>query len=88
MNKKDLTIVILLALLIPAWMFIDRTFVAPRYATPTPLPSTEIAPASEAPIGASSTSHAISAAPVPLCYESSYKTKALAPGRTLTIKNV
>ena len=87
MNKKDLTIVILLALLIPAWMFIDRTFVAPRYATPTPLPSTEIAPASEAPIGASSTSPAISAAPVPLSIENSSKTTALAPEKTLTLKN-
>ena len=44
MNKKDFTIVILLALLIPAWMFIDRTFVAPRYAQPLPAPTPAAAP--------------------------------------------
>ncbi len=35
MNKKDLIPVILLALLIPAWMFIDRTFIAPQYPAET-----------------------------------------------------
>ena len=37
MNRKDFTIVILLALLIPVWMFIDRTFIAPKF-----LPSNNI----------------------------------------------
>ncbi len=38
MNKKDLIPVILLALLIPTWMFIDRTFIAPKYPAKTPAP--------------------------------------------------
>lgn len=37
MNKKDLIPVILLALLIPAWMYIDRLFIAPKYPTPAPI---------------------------------------------------
>jgi YidC/Oxa1 family membrane protein insertase len=36
MNKKDLIPVILLALMIPAWMFIDRTFIAPKYPAKAP----------------------------------------------------
>lgn len=37
MNKKDLIPVIILALLIPTWMFIDRTFIAPKFpAQPAP----------------------------------------------------
>jgi YidC/Oxa1 family membrane protein insertase len=31
MNKKDLVPVIILALLIPLWMLIDRTFIAPKF---------------------------------------------------------
>jgi len=38
MNKKDLIPVILLALLIPTWMFIDKTFIAPKYPAKTPAP--------------------------------------------------
>ena len=37
MNKKDVLPVIFLALLIPAWMFIDRTFIAPKYPAQTPI---------------------------------------------------
>ena len=36
MNKKDLIPIILLVLLIPAWMFIDKTFIAPRFPAKTP----------------------------------------------------
>ncbi len=36
MNKKDLIPVILLALMIPAWILIDRTFIAPKYPAKTP----------------------------------------------------
>ena len=50
MNKKDFTIVILLALLIPAWMFIDQTYIAPRYATPIPPPSIETTSTDETPL--------------------------------------
>lgn len=38
MNKKDLIPVILLALLIPVWMLIDRTFIAPKFPAKTPVP--------------------------------------------------
>ncbi|MEE9369234.1 MAG: membrane protein insertase YidC [Pontiella sp.] len=38
MNKKDLIPVILLALLIPAWMYIDRIFIAPKYPAAEPAP--------------------------------------------------
>ncbi|MDH3981525.1 MAG: membrane protein insertase YidC [Kiritimatiellaceae bacterium] len=38
MNKKDLIPVILLALLIPVWMFIDRSFIAPKLPKKTPPP--------------------------------------------------
>ncbi len=48
MNKKDLLPVILLALLIPAWMFIDRTFIAPKYPAKTPAPVEQ--PAATAPV--------------------------------------
>ncbi|MCF7817169.1 MAG: membrane protein insertase YidC [Kiritimatiellales bacterium] len=36
MNKKDLIPVILLVLLIPVWMLIDRTFIAPKFPAKTP----------------------------------------------------
>ena len=36
MNKKDLIPAIALALLIPLWMYVDRTFIAPKYPAPTP----------------------------------------------------
>ncbi len=39
MNKKDFIPVILIALLIPVWMFVDRTFIAPRYGLPMPVPA-------------------------------------------------
>ncbi|VGO16183.1 Membrane protein insertase YidC [Pontiella desulfatans] len=42
MNKKDLVPVILLALLIPVWMFIDRTFIAPKYPAKTPVPAEQV----------------------------------------------
>ena len=38
MNKKDLIPIILLVLLIPVWMFIDRTFIAPKFPAKTPAP--------------------------------------------------
>jgi YidC/Oxa1 family membrane protein insertase len=37
MNKKDLIPVILLALLIPLWMFVDRTFIAKKFPAATPV---------------------------------------------------
>ena len=37
MNKKDLIPAIALALLIPLWMYVDRTFIAPKYPAPTPV---------------------------------------------------
>jgi YidC/Oxa1 family membrane protein insertase len=37
MNKKDLIPVIALALLIPLWMYVDRTFIAPKYPAKTPV---------------------------------------------------
>ncbi len=43
MNKKDLLPVIFLALLIPAWMFIDRTFIAPKYPAKTPVAAQQTA---------------------------------------------
>jgi YidC/Oxa1 family membrane protein insertase len=51
MNKKDLIPVILLALLIPAWIFIDRTFIAPRMPAAAPAPveqAQETAPSTSA----------------------------------------
>lgn len=41
MNKKDLVPVIVLALMIPLWMYVDRTFIAPKYPAKTPAPITE-----------------------------------------------
>ena len=43
MNKKDLVPVILLALLIPVWMLIDKTFIAPKYPAKTPAPIEQLA---------------------------------------------
>ncbi len=48
MNKKDLIPVILLALLIPVWMVIDRTFIAPKFPAKTPVPAEQ--PAGEVPV--------------------------------------
>jgi len=48
MNKKDLIPVILLVLLIPVWMFIDRTFIAPKFPAKTAPPVEQ--PAEEAPL--------------------------------------
>jgi YidC/Oxa1 family membrane protein insertase len=39
MNKKDLIPVIVLALMIPLWIFIDRTFIAPKFPAPAPAPA-------------------------------------------------
>ncbi|MEN8254975.1 MAG: membrane protein insertase YidC [Verrucomicrobiota bacterium] len=47
MNKKDLIPVLLLALLIPVWMVIDRTFIAPKFPAKTPAPAEQ--PAEEVP---------------------------------------
>ncbi|MAS98533.1 MAG: hypothetical protein CMF29_06370 [Kiritimatiellaceae bacterium] len=87
MNKKDFTIVILLALLIPAWMFIDRTFLAPRYATPITPPSIETTSASETPIGATSITPSISKAPAPLQIERSEKEATPVLEKTIVLKN-
>ena len=43
-EQKDFIVVMLLALLIPAWMFIDRQFIAPKFNTPTSIPA-EVDPA-------------------------------------------
>ncbi len=37
MNKKDLIPVVLLILLIPLWMMVDRVYLAPKFAPPAPL---------------------------------------------------
>lgn len=47
MNKKDLIPVILLVLLIPVWMLIDRTFIAPKF--PAKMPATIDQPAAGIP---------------------------------------
>ena len=36
MNKKDVIAAILVALLIPVWMYVDQKYVAPKFAKPTP----------------------------------------------------
>ena len=41
MNKNDLIPVIVLALLIPAWIVIDRTFIAPKFPAKTPPAATQ-----------------------------------------------
>ena len=87
MNKKDFTIVILLALLIPAWMFIDQTYIAPRYATPLPPPSLETTPTDETPFSTTSTKPAISAAPVPLPIEKSAKEATPALEKRVVLTN-
>ncbi len=45
MKKKDLIPVIALALLIPLWMFVDRTFIAPKFPAAQPVPAEQ--PAAE-----------------------------------------
>lgn len=45
MNKKDLIPVIVLALLIPLWMYVDRTFIAPKYPAQTPVAAEQTAEA-------------------------------------------
>jgi len=50
MNKKDLVPVIILALLIPVWMLIDRTFIAPKFPAAQPAPVEQ--PAEPVPTGA------------------------------------
>jgi len=47
MNKKDLIPIILLVLLIPVWMFVDKTFIAPKFPAKTPAPMVQ--PAEEVP---------------------------------------
>ena len=39
MNKKDLLPVIILALMIPVWIMIDRTFIAPKFPAKRPAPA-------------------------------------------------
>lgn len=39
MNKKDLLPVIILALMIPVWIMIDRTFIAPKFPAKQPAPA-------------------------------------------------
>ncbi len=48
MNKKDLLPVIILALLIPLWMVIDRNFIAPKFPAKTPPPAER--PAEQPPV--------------------------------------
>ena len=62
MNKKDFIVVMLLALLIPAWMFIDRQFIAPKFNTPASIPA-EVDPSLDA-LSESATPSVISALPV------------------------
>ena len=59
MNKKDFIVVMLLALLIPAWMFIDRQFIAPKFNTPASIPA-EVNPSLDA-LSESATPSVISA---------------------------
>ena len=87
MNKKDFTIVILLALLIPAWMFIDQSYIAPRYAKPLPPPSIETTPTDETPFITTSTTPAISAAPVSLPIEKSAKEATPALEKRVVLTN-
>jgi YidC/Oxa1 family membrane protein insertase len=47
MNKKDLIPVILLVLMIPLWLLIDRIYIAPRFAT-EPVPSSQTNTVAEA----------------------------------------
>jgi YidC/Oxa1 family membrane protein insertase len=48
MNKKDLIPVIVLALLIPVWMLVDKTFIAPKFPAKTPAPVEQPAEAAPA----------------------------------------
>ncbi len=48
MNKKDLLPIILLILMIPLWLFIDRTLLAPKFATePAPAQTNAVEQAAE-----------------------------------------
>ncbi|MEA2069394.1 MAG: membrane protein insertase YidC, partial [Verrucomicrobiota bacterium] len=60
MNKKDLIPVILLALMIPAWIFIDRTFIAPKYPAKTAAPIAQ--PAEEVPMAGTDAGTAVAEA--------------------------
>ncbi|MEN7972838.1 MAG: membrane protein insertase YidC [Verrucomicrobiota bacterium] len=51
MNKKDLLPIILLVLMIPLWIFIDKNFIAPKFPTKTP-PAAIEQPAEEVPASA------------------------------------
>jgi len=62
MNKKDLIPVILLVLLIPVWMFIDKTFIAPKFPAKTPAPIEQ--PAKEVPRTGNTETAALTEAPV------------------------
>ena len=53
MNKKDLIPVIALAMLIPLWMYVDRTFIAPKYPTKTPAAAEQTTDPSATPVPAS-----------------------------------
>lgn len=60
MNKKDLIPVIILALLIPLWMYVDRTFIAEKFPAPAPVPVDQ--PASEVPVAGNVSDAALSEA--------------------------
>ena len=60
MNKKDLIPVIILALLIPLWMFIDRTYIAKKFPAPAPVPAEQ--PAEQKPVAGNIEDAALTAA--------------------------
>ena len=61
MNKKDLIPVVLLVLLIPVWMFIDKTFIAPKFPAKTPAPVEQ--PAEQVPVAGNIESAALAETP-------------------------
>lgn len=54
MNKKDLSLVVVLILMIPAWLFIDQHFIKPMFPEPLP-PAPEVDPTPAAPVVAGET---------------------------------
>lgn len=49
MNKKDLTLVVVLILMIPLWLFIDKQFIKPHFPdAPAPVPTAEVTPVAAA----------------------------------------
>jgi YidC/Oxa1 family membrane protein insertase len=49
MNKKDLTLVVVLILMIPTWLFIDQQFIKPLFPEPLP-PAVVVEPTPAAPV--------------------------------------